>query len=68
MKFLCLFAIFLSALANVNGLKALGILPFGSRSHFQIGYGILKSLIDAGESFNFALRTDKEYLSFFVLS
>jgi hypothetical protein len=43
--------LFLSALINVNALKVLGILPFPSKSHFAIGYGIVKSLVDAGEIF-----------------
>jgi glucuronosyltransferase len=32
----------------IDGFKVLGILPFGSTSHFAIGHGIIKSLHKAG--------------------
>lgn len=51
MKCFYFLALFLSALINVNSLKVLGIFPFGSKSHFAVGYGIVKSLIDAGKKY-----------------
>lgn len=32
----------------VDGFKVLGVLPFGSKSHFAIGHSILKSLLNDG--------------------
>jgi glucuronosyltransferase len=37
-----------SIIISTNCLKVLGILPFGSKSHFTIGHSILKTLVDAG--------------------
>lgn len=31
-----------------RGLKILGVLPFGSKSHWFVGHAIIKSLVDAG--------------------
>jgi hypothetical protein len=33
---------------EIVGFKVLGVLPFGSHSHFAIGNGILKSLVEVG--------------------
>lgn len=33
---------------QVDGLKVLAVLPFGSKSHYAIGYGIVKSLLSVG--------------------
>lgn len=49
MKLTCVFiqfAIFL--LGTTDGYKVLGILPFGSKSHFAVGHAIVKSLLRAG--------------------
>ncbi|CAO1437944.1 unnamed protein product [Diamesa hyperborea] len=35
-------------LSIANGYNILGIFPFGSKSHFAIGNGVLNSLLDAG--------------------
>ncbi|KAG5670630.1 hypothetical protein PVAND_000878 [Polypedilum vanderplanki] len=35
---------------GIFGFKVLGILPFGSKSHFAIGHAILKSLAEAGHN------------------
>jgi glucuronosyltransferase len=47
-RLLRVFVIFSALLVSINGFKVLGILPFGSNSHFAIGQGILKSLSKAG--------------------
>lgn len=39
------FSIWLSV---ANSYKILGIFPFGSKSHFAIGNGVMNSLLDAG--------------------
>jgi hypothetical protein len=33
---------------QIDGYKVLGVLPFGSNSHFAIGHSIVKSLLNAG--------------------
>lgn len=39
----------LLALATAgDGYKVLGVMPFGSNSHFAIGHSIVKTLLDAG--------------------
>jgi hypothetical protein len=43
-----LFASFVFFASEIAGFKVLGVLPFGSHSHFAIGNGILKSLAKAG--------------------
>lgn len=48
MKSLLILTIFSSVLIEINGLKVLGIFPFGTKSHFQVGHEIIKSLIDVG--------------------
>lgn len=48
MKLLCLAIAFLAFFIQIDGLKVLGILPFGSNSHFAIGQAIVKSLHTAG--------------------
>ena len=48
MKFVCLSLLVLEFFFVVNGYKVLGILPYGSKSHFSIGHSILTSLLDAG--------------------
>lgn len=49
MKSLLILTIFSSIIVHeTGGLKVLGIFPLATRSHFQIGHGIVKSLIDAG--------------------
>jgi hypothetical protein len=40
--------IFAASLFQINGFKVLGVLPFGSNSHFAIGNAILKTLSKAG--------------------
>ena len=35
-------------LSIANSYKILGIFPFGSKSHFAIGNGVMNSLLDAG--------------------
>lgn len=35
---------------SIAGLKILGILPFPSNSHFNIGYAIVKTLHEAGHN------------------
>jgi hypothetical protein len=47
MKTLCVVVFLFSAICSINGLKVLGVLPFGSTSHFAIGHSILKSLAKA---------------------
>jgi hypothetical protein len=46
--FALLFFLTTALIVGANGLKILGILPFGSKSHFTIGHSILKTLVDAG--------------------
>lgn len=48
MKLLCLFLLVLSAFDIIDGAKVLGVLPFGTKSHFAIGHAIVKALVDAG--------------------
>ena len=38
----------LAIFSQVDGFKVLGVLPFGSKSHFAIGNSILKALHKAG--------------------
>jgi hypothetical protein len=47
---LIFFIVALSTLAFIetSGLKVLGIIPFGSKSHFAIGNSILRTLHGAG--------------------
>jgi glucuronosyltransferase len=45
--FLLAFAL-LALFAKIDGLKVLGVLVFGSKSHFAIGHGIVNSLHKAG--------------------
>jgi glucuronosyltransferase len=47
-KTLCFALIFLSAACSISGLKVLGVVPFGSTSHFKIGHSIVKTLANAG--------------------
>lgn len=42
------FLIFSLQLINISGLKILGILPFGVKSHWAVGHSIIKALVDAG--------------------
>lgn len=49
MKLVCLFIQFeLFLLGTTDGYKVLGILPFGSKSHFAVGHAIVESLLKAG--------------------
>lgn len=48
MNWFCLGLAFLALFAQIDGAKVLGVLPFGSSSHFAIGSAILKSLHEAG--------------------
>ena len=48
MKWLCCVFAFLALLNLIDGFKVLGILPFGTTSHFAIGNGIMKALHKAG--------------------
>jgi len=48
MKLLGFFVLCCVAITQINGLKVLGVLPFGSKSHFAIGEAIIKTLVDAG--------------------
>lgn len=48
MKILCFALVLLSAFCSISGLKVLGVLPFGSTSHFAIGHAIVKSLANVG--------------------
>ncbi|KAG5670629.1 hypothetical protein PVAND_000877 [Polypedilum vanderplanki] len=41
-------ALILLFVNGILGFKVLGIIPFGSKSHFAIGHSILKSLAEAG--------------------
>lgn len=50
MKLLYVFAVFSSIVTLIQGFKVLGILPFGSKSHFAIGHSIVESLLNAGHS------------------
>lgn len=47
MKIGCVVAVFCLFLFQVDGLKVLGVVPFGSSSHFAIGSSILKTLAKA---------------------
>lgn len=47
MKICCIFAVLSLINFEADGLKVLGILPFGSTSHFTIGSSILKTLAKA---------------------
>lgn len=48
MRLLLAFSFLSTFLLSTDGLKILGVMPFGSTSHFAIGHGILKSLLKAG--------------------
>jgi hypothetical protein len=48
MKTSFLIAAFFALVFKADGFKVLGILPFGSNSHFAIGNSILKNLHKAG--------------------
>lgn len=48
MKTLCMLVAFFAIFSQIDGFKVLGILPFGSNSHFAIGSAILKNLHKAG--------------------
>lgn len=45
----CVSIFFVSCLiSSIQAIKVLGVLPFGSKSHFAIGNSIIKSLHEAG--------------------
>lgn len=48
MKSFCRIFTLLALIALIDGFKVLGVLPFGSKSHFAIGNGIVKTLHKAG--------------------
>lgn len=48
MKLLKVLAIFSATWTVAHSLKILGVLPFGSNSHFAIGHSIVESLLKAG--------------------
>jgi len=48
MKIIGSILILLSILIEIDGLKILAFLPFGSKSHFAIGHSIAKTLAEAG--------------------
>lgn len=48
MKLFCFFIACSAFVSLIDGYKVLGVLPFGSSSHFAVGHSILKSLLDAG--------------------
>lgn len=48
MKAAFIFVAFVSLILQIDGFKVLGILPFGSNSHFAIGNSIVKALHKAG--------------------
>lgn len=48
MKSLVILVALLALATASNGYKILGVMPFGSNSHFAIGHSIVKSLLDAG--------------------
>lgn len=50
MKCFYFFVAFLSILIEINGLKILAVTPFPSKSHFAVGYEIIKTLAEAGNS------------------
>lgn len=48
MKIGCLLLVLSIILLQADALKVLGVVPFGSNSHFAIGSSILKTLAKAG--------------------
>lgn len=48
MKLFCFALTILAGFIHVDGFKVLGVLPFGSNSHFAIGHAIMTNLIKAG--------------------
>lgn len=48
MKLFCFFIACFAFVSIIDGYKVLGVLPFGSNSHFAIGHSIVKSLLNAG--------------------
>lgn len=48
MKSILILSIIFSIFIQINGLKILGLLPICSKSHFAVGYEIIKTLAEAG--------------------
>lgn len=69
MKFLHIFLIFLGILLNVNGLDILAIFPLSMKSHYAIGFSVIKSLLDVGHNVTAisTIKPDKQIANYRVI-